>query len=171
MKRLTLAVLCLAMLLVVPAAAQTPADTSIVAGQRMAGVRLGANINEAIGIFGALYDREDSNSGKYSIYDWPLRPFAIIAEKESGRIVLIICAFTDTYRTDKGSITGGSERSAVEAAYGGEFQSDDGQAVVRLVYDTQGITFNVGKQGAMSGRVVQIIVYTPGQWKAITEGL
>lgn len=171
MRRSVLAVLIGLTLFAVPAAAQAPANTTIAAGQQMAGVRVGANISDAIGAFGTLYDQEDSNSGKYTIYDWPLRPFAVFAEKESGRIVLIIAAYSDVYRTDKGNITGGSERAAAEAAYGSEFEASDGQSVVRLIYDAQGITFNVAKQGAMSGRVVQIIVFLPGQWKAITDGL
>lgn len=158
-------------LLAVPAAAQTPANTTIVAGQQMAGVRIGGNINEAVSAFGTLYDREDSENGKYTIYDWPLRPFAVIAEKESGQIVLMLVAYSDAYRTDKGNITGGSERTAVEAAYGREFEAGDSESAVRLVYDPQGITFNFAKQGSMTGRVIVITIFVAGQWKAITDGL
>jgi len=149
------------------ASAQTSA--AIVAGQSIGGVRIGGNVNEAIGSLGSLFDREDSTSGKYVFYDWPLKPFLIIAEKESGRVVLVAVAFTDGYRTDKG-IAGGSERQAVVTAYGGEFEAIENQSHTRLVYNPQGIAFFVAKTGVMGGKVYQIVVFLPGQWKEVTEG-
>ncbi len=165
------AVLVLAVL-TVPVWAQTSQTSSnIVAGQQVAGVRVGGNVNDALTALGSLYNRADSRSGKYSLYEWPLRPFVVIAEKESGRVVLVVVVLNDTYRTDKGSVTGGSERAAVEATYGKEFTTDEDQSSITLIYDTQGIAFDIGKVGVMAGRVTQIVVFTAGQWKAITEGL
>ena len=162
--------LLLASLLAGHALAQ-PANTGIVAGQHIGGVRVGAPAADAVAAFGSIYNQVDSRSGKYTLYEWPLRPFVAVAEKESGRIVLLVVVLSDLYRTDKGGITGGSERAAVEAAYGAEFTTEEDQSSVTLVYDPQGIAFDIGKVGAMAGRVVQIIVFVPGQWKAITEGL
>lgn len=151
------------------AGAQT--NTTIVAGQSVAGIRIGGNVNEATSVLGSLFDRADSRSGKYTFYNWPLRPIAIFAEKESGRIVFIIMELTDAYRTDLGSVTAGSERQSVEAAYGREFTSDESQASTALIYDALGIAFVVGKSGVMNGRVLSIVVFVSGQWKQITEGL
>jgi len=95
----------------------------------------------------------------------------VVTEKESGRIVLCVIVLSDVYRTDRGNITGGSERAAVEAAYGAGFTTEEDESSTTLVYDGQGIAFDIGKRGAMSGRVVQIVVFVPGQWKAITGGL
>jgi len=147
------------------------ANTSIVAGQHVAGVRLGGSANDAISAFGNLYNQAESRSGKYTLYEWPLRPFVVIAEKESGRIVLCVIVLSDTYRTDRGNLAGGSERAAVEAAYGTEFTTEEDESSVTMIYDAQGIAFDIGKRGAMSGRVLQIVVFVPGQWKAITGGL
>jgi len=154
--------------IVAPVSAQT--NTTIVAGQSIGGIRIGANVNDATAELGTLVDRTDSRSGKYTIYDWPLRPHLVIAEKESGRIVLALVALTEVYRTDKG-ITAGSERGAVESAYGREFTTEDDEGSVSLIYDAQGIAFEVGKARSMSGRVLSIIVYAPGTWKQVTEGL
>lgn len=151
------------------AGAQT--NTTIVAGQSAAGIRIGGNVNEATSVLGSLFDRTDSQSGKYTVYDWPLRPVGLFAEKESGRIVFIIVALTDAYRTDRGGIAAGSERQAVETAYGREFTTDESQASTSLIYDSLGIAFVIGKNGVMNGRVLWIMVFVPGQWKQITEGL
>lgn len=164
-KTLTVAVLCVA-LLAAPAWAQV---STVVAGQAVAGIRIGGNVTDAISALGALFEKQDTDSGKYTIYDWPLRPLLVIAEKDSGRVVLVLIAFTDLYRTDRG-ITGGSERPAVESAYGREFASTESQSSIRLVYDSLGIAFDIAKAGVMSGRVVQIFVFMPGLWKQITEG-
>lgn len=144
---------------------------TIVAGQQIGGVRIGGSVTDAVSVAGSLYNQVDSKSGKYTLYEWPLRPFIMIAEKESGRIVLVVVTLSDAYQTDKGSVTGGSERAAVEAAYGREFTAEEDETSTTMVYDPQGIAFDVGKRGAMSGRVTQIIVFTPGRWKAITESL
>lgn len=168
MKKIVVFLVLLSVLLGNPTWAQT--NTAISAGQHIAGVRVGGNVSDAVATFGNLYNQADTRSGKHTVYDWPLRPFALLAEKESGRIVLIVVSFTDTYRTDRGGITGGAERTAVESAYGREFTTDEDQASVTLIYDGQGIAFEIGKVGVMSGRVIQIVVFTPGQWKAITEG-
>jgi hypothetical protein len=151
-----------------PVSAQT--NTAIVAGQSIGGIRVGANVSDAMTELGTIVDRTDTRNGKYTVYDWPLRPHLVIAEKESGRIVLVLVALTEAYRTDKG-ITAGSERGAVESAYGREFTTEDDDGSVSLIYDGLGITFEIGKVRSMSGRVVAIIVYGPGTWKATTEGL
>ena len=164
------AALAAVFLLLLAAAAGGQTGTTIVAGQSVAGVRIGSDVREAISALGNLFDREDSASGKFTLYDWPLKPVLVIAEKESGRVVLISISFSDQFRTDKG-ISGGSERQAVEAAYGREFETSEGQAMTRIIYDAQGIAFFVGRSGIMNGRVLQILVFTPGQWKSITEGL
>ena len=164
-RTLAVVVLCLA-LLAAPASAQV---STVVAGQSVAGIRIGGNVNDAISVLGALFEKQDTNSGKYTIYDWPLRPLLVIAEKESGRVVLVLVAFTDLYRTDRG-IAGGSERQAVESAYGRDFASTESQSSIRIVYDSLGIAFDVAKVGVMSGRVVQIFVFVPGQWQQIIEG-
>jgi len=151
-----------------PVSAQT--NTTIVAGQSIGGIRIGANISTAMTELGTIVDQTDTRNGKYTVYDWPLRPHLVIAEKESGRIVLVLVALTEAYRTDKG-ITAGSERGAVESAYGREFTTENDDASVSLIYDGLGITFEVGKLRSMSGRVIAIIVYGPGTWKQTTEGL
>jgi hypothetical protein len=151
----------------VPASAQT--SSVIVAGQSAGGIRVGGQVDEAIRLLGDLYDRSDRD--KYSIYDWPLRPFLLIAEKDSGKIVFVLVQLSDAYRTDKGSLTGGSERAAVEAAYGSEFTADEDQRSITLIYDSLGIAFDIGKFGVMRGRVMAIMVFVPGQWKQIVEGL
>ena len=156
------------LVIVAPATAQT--NTTIVAGQSIGGIRVGANINDAMAELGTLVDRTDTRNGKFTVYDWPLRPHLVIAEKESGRIVLLLVALSEAYRTDK-AITAGSERGAVETAYGREFTTEDDDGSVSLIYDGQGITFEIGKIRSLSGRVVAIIVYAPGTWKQVTEGL
>lgn len=166
-RTLAVAVLCVA-LLAAPASAQT--SGTIVAGQSVAGVRIGSNANDAISVFGNLVDQGDSRSGKYVIYNWPLRPVLLVAEKESSRIVFVVVSSTDSFRTDRG-VTGGSERAAVEAAYGRDFTVDDDQSSTTLIYDAQGIAFDIGKRGVMDGRVVSIFIFVPGQWKQITEAL
>jgi len=168
MTRITGAAALVLALLAAPAWAQT--NTAIVAGQHVAGVRLGAGVNDAVATFGNLYNQADSRSGKYTLYEWPLRPFVAVAEKESGKVVLLVVVLSDAYRTDRG-ITGGTERAAVEAAYGREFTTDEDNSSTTMIYDGLGIAFDIGKVGVMTGRVIQIIVFTPGQWKAITEGL
>jgi len=169
MRRVVWAALVILAGLVGPVLAQ--ANTNIVAGQHVAGVRIGGSATDAISAFGSLYNQADSRSGKYTLYEWPLRPFVVIADKESGRIVLCVIVLSDAYRTDRGSITGGSERASVETAYGSEFTTEEDESSVTMVYDAQGIAFDIGKRGAMSGRVVQIVVFVPGQWKSITQGL
>lgn len=168
MRTVLLAVLAAVAVFAAPGSAQT--NTTIIAGQSIGGIRIGANVNDAMAELGTLVDRTDARSGKYTIYDWPLRPHLVIAEKESGRVVLVLVALTELYRTDKG-ITAGSERAAVESAYGREFTTEDDEGSVSLIYDPQGITFEVGKVRSMSGRVLSIIVYAPGTWKTVTEGL
>jgi len=91
MGRILLIATTLVALVLASASAQT--NTAIVAGQSIGGVRIGGNINDAIGALGNLFDREEGTSGKYVFYDWPLKPFLIIAEKESGRVVLVAVAF------------------------------------------------------------------------------
>ena len=155
-------------LLGLPAAAQTGA--SIVAGQSVGGLRIGASVSDVIAALGSLYESEDSESGKYTLYDWPLKPFAVAVEKESGTVVLILVGFSDAYRTDK-DIAGGSDRQAVETAYGREYTSSDGGRSTRLIYDGLGIAFDLGRSGSLVSRVTQIFVFVPGQWKAIMDGL
>lgn len=168
MKRLVVVVLLSVSLLVVPAAAQTT-NTAVVAGQSVGTVRIGGNISDAVAAFGVLYDRDDAD--KYHLYDWPLRPFFVIAEKEGGKIVLILIHLSDAYKTDKGSITAGTERASVEVAYGKEFAPDEDDRSLTMIYDPQGIAFDIAKSGVMSGRVARIIVFVPGQWKQITGGI
>ncbi len=154
-------------LFTLPAAAQN--GTTVVAGQSAAGVRLGAHINDALTLLGPVNDKADRE--KYSVYDWPLKPFLVIAEKESGKVVLVLIQLNDTYKTDKGGLTGGSDREMVEATYGKEYTADEDQRTITLIYDAQGIAFDIGKNGVMMGRVMSIIVFVPGQWKAITDNL
>lgn len=157
------------LLLLATAGAQTA--TAIVAGQSVGTIRIGGNVDDAIAALGSLFDQEDTASGKFTEYDWPLRPFLIYVEKESGRIAMIIVQLSDIYRTDKGSIAAGSERQTVEAAYGSQGAIEDNPALTRIVYDSSGIGFVLAKRGVMNGRVVIVAVFAPGQWKATTEGL
>ena len=168
MRAIALMLLLALVVLTAPAAAQT--NTAIVAGQSIGNIRIGGNANDAVAELGTLVDRSDARDGKHTVYDWPLRPHLLVAEKDSGRIVLILVAFSDIYRTDKG-ITAGSERSAVESAYGREFTTEDDEGSVTLIYDGLGIAFEVGKIRSLSGRVMAIIVFAPGTWKQITDAL
>jgi hypothetical protein len=163
-------VIILALVIAGPVAGQTT-GTSIVAGQSAAGVRLGGTADEAVSALGALYQKADTKSGKYTAYAWALRPVLALTDKESGRIVFVIVVNTDTYRTDRGSITGGTERTSVESAYGREFTTDEEGSSVTLIYDALGIAFDIDKAGPLQGRVSQISVFTPGRWKAIIDGL
>jgi len=95
----------------------------------------------------------------------------VVAEKESGKVVLVLIQLSDSYKTDKGGLTAGSDRELVEAAYGKEYATDEGQRTITLIYDAQGIAFDLGKSGVLTGRVMSIIIFVPGQWKAITENL
>ena len=146
-----------------PAAAQT--NTTIVAGQSVGTLRIGGNIADALRDLGQLVERTDSRDGKYTVFEWPLRPHLIVAEKQSGRIVMIRVELSDLYKTDKGAVTGGSERSAVETAYGRGYTAEDDPVGIGLIYDSLGIMFDIGKVGSMTGRVVGIAVFVPGSWK------
>jgi len=163
-------VILLALILAVPVAGQTT-GTAIVAGQSAAGVRIGGTVDEAVSALGTFYEKADTKSGKYIAHAWALRPVLLLADKESGKIVFIIVVNTDSYRTDKGSITGGSERAAVESTYGREFTTDEEGGSVTLIYDAMGIAFDIDKGGVLQGRVSQISIFTPGQWKAIIGNL
>ncbi len=154
-------------LLAVPVSAQTQ-TSMIVPGQGVGGVRIGGPVNDAIAVLGDLYDKTDR--GTYSVYDWPLKPLLVIAEKESGKVVLVLVQLSDSFRTDT-AITGGSNRQAVESAYGREFVADENQRSTTIVYDGLGIAFDIGKLGVMSDRVMSIFVFLPGQWKQITGTL
>ncbi len=167
MIRLVAGVLLGVALFALPAAAQSAA--TVIAGQAAAGVRLGAHINDALVVLGPVNDKTDRE--KYSVYDWPLKPFLVVAEKESGKVVLVLIQLSDTYKTDKGGLTGGSDRELVEATYGKEYATDEDQRTITLIYDAVGIAFDVGKTGVLMGRVMSIIVFMPGQWKAITDNL
>lgn len=151
-------------------AGQTSGST-IVAGQSAAGIRIGGTVDDAAAALGTFYEKADTKSGKFTAYAWALRPVLALTDKESGKIVFVIVVNTDTYRTDRGSLTGGSERAAVEAAYGREFTTDEEGASVTLIYNALGIAFDVDKAGVLQGRVSQISVFVPGQWKAIVDGL
>lgn len=153
-----------------PVAGQT-AGTTIVAGQAAAGARIGGSVEEAASALGTFYEKADTKSGKYTAYAWALRPVLALTDKESGKIVFIIVVNTDSYRTDRGSITGGTERASVESAYGREFTTDEEGSSVTLIYDALGIAFDIDKAGPLQGRVSQISVFTPGRWKAIIDGL
>src|SRR5574341_1089301 len=100
-------------LFALPAAAQN--GSTVVAGQAAAGVKVGAHINDALIVLGPVNDKTDR--AKYSVYDWPLKPFLVVAEKESGKVVLVLIQLRDAYKTYKGGLTGGSDRQRVEAAY------------------------------------------------------
>lgn len=152
----------------VPATAQT--STAIVPGQSVGGIRIGANVSDAIRELGSLVDRTDSRDGKYTVYEWPLRPHLIVAERQLGRIVMVRVELSDLYKTDKG-ITGGNERSAVESAYGRGYTTEEDAVAVALIYDSLGITFDIGKAFSMTGRVVGIAIYAPGSWKQIIGSL
>jgi len=155
-------------LLGLPAAAQT--GSNIIAGQSAGSLRIGTSVSDVIAALGSLYESEDSESGKYTLYDWPLKPFAVAVDKESNRVVLVLVGFTDAFSTDKG-IAGGSERQAVETAYGKEYTASEGSRSTRIIYDDLGIAFDLGRSGALSSKVTQIFIFVPGQWKAIMEGL
>ena len=168
--KVALVLAVLALVVAIPAAGQTT-NTTIVAGQSAGGVRVGGSVNDAIAVMGSLYEKGDTKSGKYTAYAWALRPVLLLSEKESGRIVLVVIANSDAYRTDRGSITGGTERQTVETAYGREFTTDEEGNSVTLIYDALGIAFDIDKGGVLQGRVSQITVFAPGQWKAILGGL
>ncbi len=153
-------------LLAAPLFAQTP--ESVVPGQAVGGIRLGGNIDEAVNMLGELVDK--SERGSYMVYDWPLRPLLVIAEKDSGKIVLVLVQLNDAYRTER-AITAGSDRQAVEKAYGKGFLSDENQRSTTLIYDELGIAFDIGKLGVMQDKVTSIFVFMPGQWKKITADL
>ena len=163
-------IVMLALVVAVPVAGQAP-GTTIVAGQAAAGIRLGGNVTDAVSALGSFYEKADTKSGKYTAYAWALRPVLLLSDKESGRIVLIIVVNTDSYRTDRGGITGGAERATVESAYGREFTTDEEGSSVTLIYDALGIAFDIDRAGALQGRVSQISVFTPGQWKTIIGSL
>lgn len=167
MRKCTLPVVA-AIVLALAVRALAQVSTTIVAGQSVGALRIGAPISEAISLLGDLYEQEDSESGKFTSYDWPLTPFFLIAEKESGRIVLISVWRTNAYRTDRG-IAGGSRRDEVTRAYGNEFQTEEGENLTGLVFDRMGIAFFLGKRGVLTDRVVEIVVFAPGRWKEITE--
>lgn len=165
--RLVAVVLLGLALFTLPAAAQN--GSTVVAGESAGGVRLGALINDVLTVLGPVNDKADRE--KYSVYDWPLKPFLVIAEKESGKVVLVLIQLSDTFKTNKGGLTGGSDREMVEATYGKEYSTNEDQRTITLIYDAQGIAFDIGKNGVMMGRVMSIIVFVPGQWKSITENL
>ena len=168
MNRILAVALVAVALLALPAAADP--GSSIVAGKVAGEIQLGASVGDVIATLGGLYESEDSESGKYTLYDWPLKPFAVAVDKESGHVVLVLVGFTDAFHTDKG-IAGGSERQAVESAYGKEYTSSEGNRSTRLIYDDLGIAFDLGRSGALSSKVTQIFIFVPGQWKAIMDGL
>src|SRR5436309_14303926 len=87
-------------LLGLPAAAQT--GSNIVAGQSTGGLRIGTSVSDVIASLGSLYESEDSESGKYTLYDWPIKRFAVVVERESGRVVLVLAGLTDRFRSEKG---------------------------------------------------------------------
>jgi hypothetical protein len=164
--KVAVALLCVG-LLSVPATADNGA--AIVAGQSAAGIRIGSSVDDAIAVLGKMYDKDDID--KYAIYDWPLKPFLVIAEKEASKVVLILVQLNDSYKTDKGDISAGSDQASVEAVYGKEFTPDEDSRSLTMIYDALGIAFDIGKSGVMSGRVSRIIIFVPGQWKQITGGL
>ncbi len=168
MKIITATVLLALLLVSAPGEAQT--NTVIVPGQSIGPFRVGANVNDAVPLLGPLVNKTDSRTRKYTLYQWPLRPFFIVADRETSRIVMITVQFSDAYQTDKG-ITAGSERQAVEAAYGQAFLTEDDPGSVALIYNALGMTLEVGKIGAMAGRVVAITVFPPTQWRQITADL
>jgi hypothetical protein len=165
-----LALIVFALVVAAPVAGQT-SGSAIVAGQSAAGVRIGGSVDEALSTLGSFYEKADTKSGKYTAYAWALRPVLLLTDKESGKIVFIIIVNTDSYRTDRGGITGGTERATVESTYGREFTTDEEGSSVTLIYDALGIAFDIDKAGVLQGRVSQISVFTPGQWKAIIGGL
>ncbi len=150
-----------------PLHAETTAEV-VVPGQAVGGIRLGGTITEAMTVLGGLVDK--SERGGYVVYDWPLRPLLVIAEKETDKIVLVLVQLSDAYRTEH-AITGGSDRVAVEKVYGKGFSADENQRSITLVYDELGIAFDIGKLGIMQDRVTSIFVFMPGQWKKITAEL
>jgi hypothetical protein len=165
MRGLVVAVVCIG-LLGLPAAAESGA--AVVAGQSAGGISLGTDVNDAMGLLGSVVNRSERE--KYTLYDWPFKPFLVIAEKESGKVVLVLIQLSEQYKTDKGGITGGTDKALVEDSYGKEFFTDEGRTLT-MIYDPLGIAFDIGKSGVLSGKVMSIIVFVPGQWKAITASL
>ena len=165
-----LIIVMLALVMAVPVAGQTT-GAAIVAGQSAAGVRIGGTVDDAVSALGGFYEKADTKSGKYTAHAWALRPVLLLADKESSKVVFIIVVNTDSYRTDRGGITGGTERATVESAYGRDFTTDEEGGSVTLIYDALGIAFDIDKAGALQGRVSQISVFTPGQWKTIIGSL
>ena len=149
-----------------PVAAQS--GGAVVAGQAAGGIRVGQGIQDAMGLLGSVVNQSERE--KYVIYDWPFKPFLVVAEKDTGKVVLVLIQLSEQYRTDKGGITGGSDRTIVEDSYGKEFATDEGRTLT-MIYDPLGIAFDIGKSGVLSGKVMSIIVFVPGQWKAITASL
>ena len=162
-------VIVLALVAAAPVAGQT--SGRIIAGQAAAGARIGGSVDEAVSSLGTFYEKADTKSGKYTAYAWALRPVLALTDKESGKIVFIIVVNTDSYSTDRGSVTGGTERASVESNYGREFTTDEEGSTVTLIYDALGIAFDIDKSGPLQGRVSQISVFAPGQWKSIIGGL
>lgn len=167
MRNLLVCTVLVVALSAMPLQAQQTASV-VTPGQSVGGIRIGGTITEAIAVLGGLVDK--SERGGYSVYDWPLRPLLVMAEKDSGKIVLVLVQLSDAYRTAD-AITAGSNRVAVEKAYGKEFSADENQRSTTLVYDAVGIAFDIGKHGVMQDRVTSIFVFTPGQWKKITGDL
>lgn len=165
LRGLAVVVTCMA-LFVLSAAAQS--GGAVIAGQSAGGISLGRDINAAMGFLGPIVNRSDRE--KYALYDWPFKPFLVIAEKDSGKVVLVLIQLSELYRTDKGGITGGSDQAIIEDSYGKEFAVDEGRTLT-MIYDSQGIAFDIGKSGVLTGKVMSIIVFVPSQWKAITTDL
>lgn len=165
MRGLAVAAACLT-LLTLPAVAQT--SDGVVAGESAGGIRLGSDVNEAMGVLGPVVNKSERD--KYALYDWPFKPFLVIADKENGKVVLVLIQLSERYRTDKGAITGGSDRKIVEDSYGKEFATDEGRTLT-MIYDPLGIAFDIGKSGVLEGKVMSIIVFVPGRWKEITTSL
>ncbi|MBI2972341.1 MAG: hypothetical protein HYY39_00920, partial [Armatimonadetes bacterium] len=61
-----IAVLTSAVVLLLLATAGGQTNTTIVAGQSVAGIRIGGNVNDAIAALGSMFDREDTGSGKHT---------------------------------------------------------------------------------------------------------
>src|SRR5947208_16748914 len=116
-------------LLGLPAAAQT--GSNIIAGQSAGVLRIGTSVSDVIAALGSLYESEDSESGKYTLYDWPLKPFAVAVDKESNRVVLVLVGFSDVFSTDKG-FAGRSEVAAVETGYANAYSYIEGSRSTQI---------------------------------------
>src|SRR3989442_7160469 len=103
-----------------------------------------------MGLLGSVVNQSDRE--KYTLYDWPFKPFLVIAEKDTGKVVLVLIQLSEQYKTDKGGITGGSDRTIVEGSYGKEVATDEGRTLT-MIYDSFGPSVDIWESCGLSRQV------------------